>query len=98
LSVFRKDTIKHMEDFCLRPDNVMQAAFSNRVCQSFLRFCCQNRLFHKYSLECERLGIQPMGKTAFYKFYSEKVFKDMTRKTCACSVCVNKGGVAFDTF
>jgi hypothetical protein len=98
LSVFRKNTVKHMEDFCLRPDNVMRAAFSDRACQSFLRFCCRNRLFHKYSLECERLGIKPMGKTAFYKFYSEKVFKDMTRKTCACSVCVNKGGVAFDTF
>jgi hypothetical protein len=97
-SVFRKDTVKHMEEFCLRPDNVMRAAFSDRACERFLRYCNRNRMYKKYLLECERLGIKPMGKTAFYQFYSEKIFKDMQRQTCCCSVCVNKGGVAFDTF
>ena len=56
----------------------------------------RHRLFLKYTDECERLCVKPMPQTTFYSYYDKGIFKDMTRQTCCCTQCVNKGGVAFD--
>ena len=37
-----------------------------------------------------------MSQTTFYEYYDKGIFKDMTRQTCCCTQCVNKGGVVFD--
>jgi hypothetical protein len=53
------------------------------------------RLFLKYTDECERLCVKTMGETTFYS-YDKDIFKNMTRQTCCCTQCVNKGDVTFD--
>jgi hypothetical protein len=37
-----------------------------------------------------------MGETTFYSYYDKGIFKNMTRLTCCCTQCVNKGGIVLD--
>jgi hypothetical protein len=88
---FKKETVEHMDVFVLCHDNVLRAAFSDRTCECFLLKMNCNRLWLKYSDECVKIIIKSMSKSAFYVYYSEKIFKQMTRETCCCTQCINKG-------
>ena len=94
--VLSKETVEHMEGFSFRADNCVRAAFSSTKKSKFHLVMNRHRLFLKYTDECERLCVKPMGQTTFYSYYDKGIFKDMTRQTCCCTQCVNKGGVAFD--
>jgi hypothetical protein len=98
VTVLAKETVEHMDGFSLRSDNCVRAAFSNTKQRKFhlVMIMNRNRLFQKYKDECERLSMKPMGLTTFYSYYDKGIFKDMTRRTCCCTQCVNKGGVAFE--
>ena len=96
MTVLAKETVEHMDGFSLRSDNCVRAAFSNTKQSKFHLVMNRNRLFQKYKDECERLSVKPMGLTTFYSYYDKGIFKDMTRRTCCCTQCVNKGGVDFD--
>lgn len=62
----------------------------------FLRIVNRNRLWISYKLECVSMGIEPICKAQFYKWYSDRMFKDMTRQTCCCTLCVDNGDVTFE--
>jgi hypothetical protein len=97
VQLFRKDTVEHMHAFGLRADNVERAAFSATKSECFFMKCNRNRLFHKYRQECESQRIKAMGKTAFYNWYTTRIFKQRKHELCCCTACINKGGVAFHT-
>ena len=94
--VLSKETVEHMEGFSFRADNCVRAAFSSTKKSKFHLVMNRHRLFLKYTDECHRLCVKPMRQTTFYSYYDKGIFKDMTRQTCCCTQCVNKGGVAFD--
>ena len=48
-----------------------------------------------YKEECEGLGLAPLSRSTFYKFMSNRVFKDMKPYECACSQCVDFGDASF---
>jgi len=96
VTVLTKETVEHMDDFALRSDNCQRAAFSDTKQAKFHLVMNRNRLFLKYTDECKRLCVKAMGATTFYEYYDKGIFKNMTRQTCCCTQCVNKGGVAFD--
>jgi hypothetical protein len=48
-----------------------------------------------YKEECAGLGMVPLSRSTFYKFMSNRVFKDMKPYECACSACVDFGDAAF---
>jgi hypothetical protein len=94
---FEKETVEHMESCALRDDNVLKAAFSDRQCMRYFLGSNINRIYHKYVVETACLGVtNPMGKTSFYRFYRERIFKQKKKKDCACSQCVDEGDVGFD--
>lgn len=94
---YSKATVDHLENWTLRPDNVMRAAFSEATSMRFLLHMNRNRLFLKYGFECLRANVKPIGRRSFYKHFSENIFKDMKQQTCCCTQCVEKGSVAFET-
>lgn len=96
VTVLSKETVEHMEGFSFRADNCVRAAFSNTKKSKFHLVMNRHRLFLKYTDECKRLCVKAMAETTFYSYYDKGIFKDMTRQTCCCTQCVNKGGVAFD--
>jgi hypothetical protein len=96
VTVLSKETVEHMEGFSFRADNCVRAAFSNTKKSKFHLVMNRHRLFRKYKDECKQLCVKAMGETTFYSYYKKGIFKDMTRQTCCCTQCVNKGGVAFD--
>ena len=75
-STYAPDTVKHFEGWALNPKQVMRAAYGTAA---FLLRANRNRLFLMYRDECQALGIRPMGRTNFYEFYGESIFKPMTR-------------------
>jgi hypothetical protein len=96
VTVLAKETVEHMDGFSLRADDCVRAAFSNTKKSKFHLVMNRHRLFRKYKDECKQLCVKAMGQTTFYSYYEKGIFKDMTRQTCCCTQCVNKGGVAFD--
>ena len=95
--VFSRASVDHFHDFSFRPDNLLRAAFSNRACMRFLLYINRNRMYLKYKNEAQSLGVKPIGKTTFYRWYSDHMFQDMQRATCACTQCVDYGDVFFDS-
>ena len=96
VTVLAKETVEHMDGFSLRSDNVVRAAYNNTKKSKFHLVMNRHRLFLKYTDECDRLCVKPMSQSTFYEYYNKGIFKNMTRQTCCCTQCVNKGGVAFD--
>ena len=76
MSTYRRDTVNHFENWALSPKVVMRAAGGKAA---FLLRANRNCLFLQYKDECEMDGITGMGRTNFYKFYAESIFKQMTR-------------------
>ena len=89
-STFSRETVIHAEAFSLRQDKVLRVPFSKGPCSdAFLLRAPRNRMFLKYKDECLHQNIKPMGRTSFFKFYGESIFKNMTRvRMCRVRVCV----------
>ena len=85
---FAKETVAHMESWALHQDVVRRAAFSDRVSMRYILFQNKNRMHHNYVIHCECAGVKPLGKTSFFRFYNDNIFRHMTRETCACTQCV----------
>ena len=75
-STYSREIVDHFEAWALNPKQVMRAAGGKA---SFLLRANRHRLFLMYKDDCRVLGIKGMGQTNFYKFYSESIFKPMTR-------------------
>jgi len=75
-STYRRETVEHFENWALNPKVVMRAAGGKAA---FLLRANRNCLFLQYKDDCQMDGITGMGRTNFYKFYAESIFKQMTR-------------------
>jgi hypothetical protein len=92
VSMLRKETVQHLEDFAFKADNLMSQPYSPGQLPRFLLFMNRKRLYLKYKDDCLVKCIKkPMGITSFYKFYASKIFKMMTQQTCCCTQCIENG-------
>ena len=39
---------------------------------------------------------KPLGKTTFFRFSNENIFRNMTRETCECTQCVDEGDTTWN--
>jgi hypothetical protein len=93
---FPVSTARHLEIFALRSDNVLQQAFSDSEHMRVLRKMSRCRLYVRYTTECGEENITPVSRSEFYKYFSQRLFKDMQRSTCCCGTCTECGDGFFD--
>lgn len=91
-----KRTVSAIETMALDPNFVKRVAWSSTKRPRLLRVMNRNRMYRWHVKDMERKGLRPLGKTAFYKYYSDKIYKDVTPTTCACAECV-EGDEALDS-
>lgn len=91
-----KETVDHAERFALSAENTLRVAHSDSSGMRFLRLANRLRMFRNYKAQCKRNGGRAMGRSRFYEYFSEKIFKDAKATTCACVSCVENGDMSFD--